>query len=120
MASRAFFTTQLHSARRFGVRYQTNLAKNDFVAEREAIKHHAADAAETWRKIALFVCIPALLASGINAYNLYRKHQEHAAHHPKEWVKYEYINWRARDFFWGREALLFNPKVNLPASEEDQ
>lgn len=38
----------------------------------------------------------SLAAASFNAYNLYEKHHEHQLHHPKEWVKYEYINYRAR------------------------
>ncbi|KAI8369382.1 cytochrome c oxidase, subunit VIa [Radiomyces spectabilis] len=119
MASRALFNSSvINSVKRAAVRHQSSVANSGFVAEREAVKHHAADAAATWKKISIFVCIPALVAAGVNAYNLYEKHHEHLAHHPKEWVKYEYINWRARDFFWGKEALFFNPAVNLSASEE--
>ncbi|CAO3619357.1 unnamed protein product [Cunninghamella echinulata] len=100
------------TTKRFGVRYQSKLP--DYAAERA----HAGQAAETWKKISIFVCIPALLASGINAYNLYSHHVEHQKHHPKEWVKYEYINFRARPFFWGNNSLFFNPKVNLDANEK--
>lgn len=60
----------------------------------------------------------SLAAAGFNAYNLYEAHHEHQKHHPKEWVKYPYINFRARDYFWGKESLFFNPDVNLSAQEE--
>ncbi|KAI8974330.1 cytochrome c oxidase, subunit VIa [Pilobolus umbonatus] len=102
---------------RLGVRYNSNLAANEFLAEREAVKHHAGDAAATWKKISIFVCIPALAAASFNAYQIYSHHVEHAKHHPKEWIKYPYINTRGKDFFWGKESLFFNPKVNLSASE---
>ncbi|KAI8880671.1 mitochondrial cytochrome c oxidase subunit VIa [Backusella circina FSU 941] len=106
--------------KRVGVRYQSNLAKTDFVAERLAVKEHAGSAAKTWKNITMFVCIPALLASGVNAYNLYEKHNKHALEHPREWVKYDYMNFRGRDFFWGKNSLFFNPKVNLSAIEDDE
>lgn len=35
---------------------------------------------DLWRKISIYVCIPALLIAGVNAYNLYTAHQEHVAH----------------------------------------
>ncbi|KAG0172657.1 Cytochrome c oxidase subunit 6A, mitochondrial [Apophysomyces sp. BC1034] len=120
MASRALFKSNiLASVKRAGVRFQSSEATvSAFAAEREAVKHHAAESAETWKKISIFVCIPALLFSGFNAKNLYEKHLEHLAHHAPEFVNYEYMNWRCRDFFWGKESLFFNPKVNHPASEE--
>ncbi|KAL1934928.1 hypothetical protein VTP01DRAFT_4068 [Rhizomucor pusillus] len=115
MASRALFNSQLVSGvKRAGVRFQSTFD----AAEREAVKKHAAESAATWKKISIFVCIPALLAAGANAYNLASAHAEHLAHHPREQVKYEYINWRVRDFFWGKESLFFNPKVNLSAADQ--
>jgi cytochrome c oxidase subunit 6a len=59
-----------------------------------------------------------LITSSINAYKLYEEHHEHQKHHPKEWVRYPYLNLRAKDFFWGKESLFFNPETNLSASEE--
>ncbi|CAO3616651.1 unnamed protein product [Cunninghamella blakesleeana] len=100
------------TTKRLGVRYRV-----DYTAEHAAARKHAAEAAETWKKISLFVCIPALLASGINAYNLYAHHQHHQAEHPPKHIKYEYINFRARPFFWGNNSLFFNPKVNIDANE---
>ncbi|CAO3586189.1 unnamed protein product [Absidia cylindrospora] len=115
MASRVLFNSQvLQSVKRAGVRFSSTAT----AAEQEAIRAHAAKSADTWKKISIFVCIPALAAAGLNAYNLYEKHHEHQLHHPKEWVKYEYINYRAREFFWGNESLFFNPSVNLSASQE--
>ncbi|CDS06620.1 hypothetical protein LRAMOSA09148 [Lichtheimia ramosa] len=119
MASRALFNSQLTSAvKRAGARFQSTTAStSEFAAQRDAVKAHAGPAAETWKKISIFVCIPALLAAGVNAYNLASEHAAHMEHHPKEWVKYPYLNNRAKDFFWGKESLFFNPKVNLSAEE---
>jgi cytochrome c oxidase subunit 6a len=76
-----------------------------------------------------------LVASGINAYSLFTKHSHHMEEHPREWVKYPYMNYRAKvsrllfsfialltnilqkDFFWGKESLFFNPKTNLSSAE---
>ncbi|KAI8099841.1 cytochrome c oxidase, subunit VIa [Halteromyces radiatus] len=101
------------NTKRTGVRYQSQLLE-----QWKAEKAHAAEAADTWKKITLYVAIPALLASGINAYNLYSHHVQHQKEHPHKFVKYEYINFRVRPFFWGNNSLLFNPKVNLDANEE--
>lgn len=39
---------------------------------------------DLWRKISIYVCIPALLIAGVNAYNLYSAHQAHVAHEAHE------------------------------------
>ncbi|ORX62029.1 mitochondrial cytochrome c oxidase subunit VIa, partial [Hesseltinella vesiculosa] len=110
MASRVLFNSAaLQSVKRAGVRFSSTAS----AAEQEAIRAHAAKSADTWKKISIFVCIPALAAAGFNAYNLYEKHHEHMLHHPHVFVNYEYMNWRAKqEFFWGPESLFFNPKVN--------
>ncbi|KAI8369207.1 cytochrome c oxidase, subunit VIa [Choanephora cucurbitarum] len=119
MASRIVNSQLTASLKRAGARFQsTAAAEGDFVAQRNAVKEHAASSASTWKKISIFVVIPALVATSINTYNLYEAHLEHQKHHPKEWVKYPYINFRARQAFWGPESLFFNPNVNLSVKEE--
>ncbi|KAL1934390.1 hypothetical protein VTP01DRAFT_6572 [Rhizomucor pusillus] len=123
MASRALFKPQLsRSFRRFTTAVsevsETKVSNTEFAKQRDGVKHHAAQSASTWQKICLFVCIPSLLATGANAYNLYQQHQEHVKHHPPKFVNYEYRNWRVRDFFWGKDSLFFNPKVNHSVTED--
>ncbi|KAI9262750.1 cytochrome c oxidase, subunit VIa [Sporodiniella umbellata] len=118
MVARIVSSRVAASVKRAGIRFQSTAVDGGFTAQRDAVKHHAAEAAETWKKISIFVAIPALVAASANAYNLYTHHVEHQKHHPKEWVKYPYINFRGRDFFWGRESLFFNPNVNLSAADE--
>ncbi|KAI8066340.1 cytochrome c oxidase, subunit VIa [Gongronella butleri] len=114
MASRVLFNSSvLQATKRAGVRFSSTAS----AAEQEAIRAHAAKAADTWKKISIFVCIPALAAASFNAYNLYEKHHEHLHEHPPQFVNYEYINWRAKQFFWGNEALFYNPKVNFSAEQ---
>ncbi|KAF9174506.1 hypothetical protein BGX20_011017 [Mortierella sp. AD010] len=84
-----------------GIRFASNAAgsANPWLTERVAVKEHAGPAAETWRKISLYVCIPALIAASANAWNLYAKHQahlEHERHEGHERVKYPYIRLRAK------------------------
>ncbi|ORZ02432.1 cytochrome c oxidase, subunit VIa [Syncephalastrum racemosum] len=117
---RALVNSQVLSAvKRTGVRFSSTSAEGAaFAAQRDAVKAHAGPAAETWKKISIFVVIPALIAASVNTYNLYEHHVEHMKHHPREYVKYPYINYRARDFFWGKESLFFNPSVNFSAADE--
>ncbi|SAL97501.1 hypothetical protein [Absidia glauca] len=112
MMNRALQPTRLVT-KRLGVRYQSQL-----VEQWKAERAHAAEAAETWKKISLYVAIPSLIAASVNAYNLYSHHVEHQKEHPPKHVKYEYINFRVRPYFWGNNSLFFNPKVNLDANEE--
>ncbi|KAI8067958.1 cytochrome c oxidase, subunit VIa [Gongronella butleri] len=104
------------ATRRVGLRYQST--GGDLRARYEAERHHAGQAAETWKKICYFVAVPALIAAGVNSYNLYSKHVEHLKHHPPQYVNYEYMAWRARPFFWGNNSLFFNPAVNHDANED--
>ncbi|KAF9975929.1 Cytochrome c oxidase subunit 6A, mitochondrial [Actinomortierella ambigua] len=98
-----------------GIRFASTAAaeSNPWLAERIARKEHAGPSAETWRKISIFVCMPAIVASTANAYRLYAEHQEHMAHHPPEKIKYPYMRLRARAFPWGDDSLFFNPAVNM-------
>ncbi|KAG0318392.1 Cytochrome c oxidase subunit 6A, mitochondrial [Dissophora globulifera] len=102
-----------------GIRFASSSvanSSNPWLAERIAIKEHAGPATETWRKISLFVCIPAVLVSSVNAYNLYAKHQahlEHERHEGHEKVKYPYMRLRAKAFPWGDDSLFYNPEVNF-------
>ncbi|KAG0215670.1 hypothetical protein BGX28_008916 [Mortierella sp. GBA30] len=86
-----------------GIRFASNAnvanASNPWLAERIAVKEHAGPAAETWRKITLYACIPALIAASFNAHNLYARHQAHLAHEKQEGherVKYPYMRLRAK------------------------
>ncbi|ORY74572.1 cytochrome c oxidase, subunit VIa, partial [Protomyces lactucae-debilis] len=76
---------------------------------------------DLWRKISIYVCIPALLIAGVNAYNLYSAHQEHVAHlaeHPEEdHPEYPYQNIRTKNVnapFYGDgdKTLFWNDAVN--------
>ncbi|KAI1317218.1 Cytochrome c oxidase subunit 6A, mitochondrial [Mortierella claussenii] len=102
---------------RFASSATTANAANPWLAERIAIKEHAGPAADTWRKISIYVCIPALIAASANAYNLYSKHQAHLEHERHEghheMIKYPYMRLRAKAFPWGDDSLFFNPDVNL-------
>ena len=65
-----------------------------FVVEVEAI--------EVWLYFAS-VAIPALIISGVNAYNLWNEHWAHWEHMPplEERPEYPYQNIRTKNFFWG-------------------
>ncbi|KAL1916499.1 uncharacterized protein VTP21DRAFT_5690 [Calcarisporiella thermophila] len=99
-----------------GMRYSSSTSAANFAAERDGIKKHAGEAASLWRKISIFVCVPALTLAGINAYNLAMEHAEHMKHHEdEEKVIYPHMKIRSKQFFWGDgdTSLFHNPKVNF-------
>ncbi|KAI9674951.1 MAG: Cytochrome c oxidase subunit 6A, mitochondrial [Caeruleum heppii] len=89
---------------------------NAFNRERQAIKAHAAATSDLWRKLSIYVVIPAIVIASINAYNLWNEHWEHWAHEPplEERPEYPYMNVRTKNFFWGDgdKTLFWNDKVN--------
>ncbi|KAG4305933.1 hypothetical protein PORY_000843 [Pneumocystis oryctolagi] len=101
--------------------YSTKVFSNGtYISEQDAVKEHAGKTAELWKKISIFVCIPALILSGINALQLYLKHQEHLSHMLEEQendttLEYPYQNIRSKRFFWGDgdKTLFWNDRVNV-------
>ncbi|KAI0053355.1 COX6A, subunit VIa of cytochrome c oxidase [Auriscalpium vulgare] len=98
---------------------------SEWVAKRAAIKHHAADTTNLWRKISFYVCVPgtfAILAWVRNVENEHAEHTEHIKHeHGGELPEvpgYDYLNRRVKPFPWGPNSLFFNPHVNKDLSEE--
>ncbi|EPS36780.1 hypothetical protein H072_9574 [Dactylellina haptotyla CBS 200.50] len=87
-----------------------------FTKERDAVKAHAAQSSELWRKLSLYVAIPALIISSINAYNLWNEHWEHESHAPpmEERPQYPYLNIRNKKFPFGdgNKTLFWNDNVN--------
>ncbi|KAL8914141.1 MAG: hypothetical protein Q9171_001136 [Xanthocarpia ochracea] len=81
----------------------TGAADNAFNRERMAVKQHAAASSDLWRKLSLYVAVPALIIAALNAKNLWDEHWEHWEHMPplEERVEYDYMNIRTKKFFWG-------------------
>ncbi|RMY65887.1 hypothetical protein D0863_08804 [Hortaea werneckii] len=77
--------------------------KNAFNSERAAVKEHAAATSDLWRKLSIYVVIPAIAIAGANAYRLWVEHWEHKSHEPplEEQPEYPYQNIRTKNFFWG-------------------
>ncbi|KAF8470762.1 cytochrome c oxidase-like protein [Kalaharituber pfeilii] len=77
--------------------------ENPFLRERKELKEHAAKNADFWRKMALYVSIPALTVAGFNAWKLWNQHWAHQATLPPDTkrVEYSYQNIRAKNYFWG-------------------
>ncbi|KAI9839087.1 MAG: Cytochrome c oxidase subunit 6A, mitochondrial [Thelocarpon superellum] len=97
-------------------------ADNAFNRERQAIKDHAAATSDLWRKLSIYVVIPALIIGSLNAWNLWSAHWEHWAHMPplEERPEYPYQNLRTKNFFWGDgdKTLFWNDEVNYHKKDE--
>ncbi|KAI9740103.1 MAG: Cytochrome c oxidase subunit 6A, mitochondrial [Claussenomyces sp. TS43310] len=89
---------------------------NAFNRERQAVKDHAAATSGLWRKLSIYVVIPALLIAGVNAKSLWDAHWAHWEHMPplEERPEYPYQNLRVKNFFWGDgdKTAFWNDKVN--------
>jgi len=96
--------------------------ENTFVRDRQAKKDHAGGSAELWRKLSLYVAIPGLIISAVNAYVLWEEHWAHWDHMPplEERTEYEYQNIRTRNFYWGDgdKTVFWNPTVNYHKKPE--
>ncbi|KAH8802875.1 cytochrome c oxidase subunit VIa [Xylogone sp. PMI_703] len=94
---------------------------NAFNRERQAVKEHAAATSELWRKLSIYVTIPALIIASVNAYNLWNEHWAHWEHQPplEERTEYAYQNIRTKNFFWGDgdKTVFWNDKVNYHHKE---
>ncbi|KKY20888.1 putative cytochrome c oxidase subunit [Phaeomoniella chlamydospora] len=94
----------------------TGPADNAFNREREAVKQHAAETSDLWRRLSIYVVIPTIIIASINAYNLWNEHWEHWEHLPplEERTEYPYQNIRTRNFWFGDgdKTLFWNDKVN--------
>ncbi|KAI0274754.1 X15341 cytochrome C oxidase subunit [Gloeopeniophorella convolvens] len=97
---------------------------SQWVAKREAIKHHAEGTTSLWRRISFFVCLPgtvAVIAWVRNVEAEHAEHQEHLKHENggklPEAPSYDYLNRRVKPYPWGPNSLFFNPDVNKDLSD---
>jgi len=96
----------------------------EWVAKREAVKHHAIGTTDLWRKISMFVCLPAIVVCVAWVQQVEAKHEEHQEHlkaendgHLPEPPAYPYLHMRSKPFPWGPNSLFFNPHTNKDMNE---
>ncbi|KAI9634999.1 cytochrome c oxidase, subunit VIa [Dioszegia hungarica] len=111
--------------------------ENEFVAKRAAMREHATQTTDLWKKISFFVCIPGIAVCALWTYKAEMAHKAHAAHagnhagggdHGEDATDeeaehggrkvYSYMNIRNKPFPWGMQTLFFNPEINIPAEEQ--
>ncbi|KAF5385488.1 hypothetical protein D9757_005371 [Collybiopsis confluens] len=105
----------------------TTKSSNAFLANIEAVEHHAAETTELWRKISWYVCIPAIAVCSAWVYNLEMEHKSHLEHEKAENdgkivlpPAYEYLNMRRKPYPWGPNSLFFNPETQKDLSVEGE
>ncbi|KIJ45114.1 hypothetical protein M422DRAFT_207330 [Sphaerobolus stellatus SS14] len=111
---------------RLSTRRFATAAESSYEAERQAIKEHAAQTTDLWRKISFYVCFPATLVTIAWVRNVENEHEAHIEHIKAEnggelpaAPEYDYMNKRAKPFPWGQNTLFFNPHVNKDMAAEE-
>ncbi|CAN6640042.1 cytochrome c oxidase subunit 13, mitochondrial [Trichomonascus vanleenenianus] len=96
--------------------YKTNVEAGKALFERyEQTREHGVHTADLWRKISIYVFIPALLLAGLSTYYVEAEHAEHRKHLNLDEQKiYDFQALKIKDYFWGDGAttMFFNPTVN--------
>ncbi|THV07678.1 mitochondrial cytochrome c oxidase subunit VIa [Dendrothele bispora CBS 962.96] len=109
--------------RRFSTEAPTT-HKSPYIAELEAVEHHAHETTDLWRKISFYVCIPAIAVCSAWVWNIEAEHKAHSEHlkHENDGVMpqppaYEYLNVRRKPYPWGPNSLFFNHEVQKDMAE---
>lgn len=92
---------------------------NQFLESLIHTEEHGEKTAQLWKRIAIFVFVPAIIVTAIHTYFIEMEHAEHRKHMletpddqlPKEM---EFQNIRSKDFFWGEgdKTLFWNEGIN--------
>ncbi|KAG1784059.1 COX6A, subunit VIa of cytochrome c oxidase [Suillus placidus] len=97
----------------------------DYFAKRDAVRAHAAEVTQLWRRISFYVCVPATIVCALWVRNVEAEHAEHMEHikaehdgHLPDIPQYEYMNKRLKPYPWGMNSLFFNPHANKDLSGE--
>ncbi|KAI0814896.1 mitochondrial cytochrome c oxidase subunit VIa [Irpex lacteus] len=100
--------------------------EGSYAEKQAALKAHAAETANLWRRISFFVCAPGILVTALWVNKVEKEHAAHEAHIREEHggelpelPAYPYLNIRNRSYPWGVNSLFFNPHVQKDLSKED-
>ncbi|CAL1695274.1 unnamed protein product [Somion occarium] len=103
-----------------------DVTKTSYQEKQAALRAHAAETADMWRKISFYVCLPAIITAAFWVRNVEKEHEEHLEHaiHENKGKAplppaYEYLNRRAIEYPWGPNSLFFNPRVQKDLSNPD-
>ncbi|CCL98293.1 uncharacterized protein FIBRA_00287 [Fibroporia radiculosa] len=104
------------------------LMETNWADKQAALRAHAAETANLWRRISFYVCLPAVVVTALWVRNVENEHAEHEAHiraehdgQLPEIPAFEYMNRRASGPYpWGMNSLFFNPHVNKDLTKTDE
>ncbi|ORZ41433.1 cytochrome c oxidase, subunit VIa [Catenaria anguillulae PL171] len=109
------------AARRFATVAEPKISEaGKKMLQADAVHAQASEkTASLWIKLTWFVGLPALALSTVNAYLLFKEHQEHLEHRELKFEGYPYMHIRAKRLFLGRgtKTAFHNPKVNAVPEE---
>ncbi|KAI0687768.1 mitochondrial cytochrome c oxidase subunit VIa [Cytidiella melzeri] len=101
--------------------------EGSYAEKQAALKAHAAETANLWRRISFYVCAPGILVTALWVNKVETEHAAHEAHvraendgHLPEVPAYPYLNHRAVPFPWGMNSLFFNPHVQKDLTKEEE
>ncbi|KAF9229178.1 COX6A, subunit VIa of cytochrome c oxidase [Gyrodon lividus] len=101
-------------------------AGTDYFARAKALRDHAAQTTDLWRKISFYVAFPATFVTCAWVYNVESEHASHEKYLIEENdgklpqpPPYEYLNRRVKPFPWGVNTLFFNPEYNKDMEQEE-
>ncbi|KAI0094946.1 mitochondrial cytochrome c oxidase subunit VIa [Irpex rosettiformis] len=100
--------------------------EGSYAEKQAALKAHAGETANLWRRISFYVCAPGIFVTALWANKVEKEHAAHEAHireehdgHLPEVPPYPYLNVRNRPFPWGMNSLFFNPHVQKDMTQEE-
>ncbi|KAI0348384.1 mitochondrial cytochrome c oxidase subunit VIa [Trametopsis cervina] len=101
--------------------------EGSYAEKQEALKAHAGETANLWRRISFYVCAPGILVTTLWVIKVEKEHAAHEEHIKHEHggelpevPRYPYLNTRNVPFPWGMNSLFFNPKVQRDLTKEDE
>ncbi|KAF9244602.1 mitochondrial cytochrome c oxidase subunit VIa [Melanogaster broomeanus] len=100
---------------------------SDYFSRLQALRDHAAQTTDLWRKISFYVAFPATFVTCAWVYNVETEHAAHEKHKIEENggklpqpPAYEYLNRRVKPFPWGMNSLFFHPVYNKDMEQEEE
>jgi len=98
----------------------------EWIAQRDAVKAHAHETTQLWRRISLYVCVPATIILALYVKRIEDEHHEHVEHLKAESggelpePEFAWLGKRAKPFPWGNNSLFFNPETNRDFDKKDE
>ncbi|KAI6661545.1 Cytochrome c oxidase subunit 6A2, mitochondrial-like [Oopsacas minuta] len=119
MALRALLCIKRPKSIFTNTRYLSETAVSEYAKIFQAEQAHAGKSYLLWKRVSMFVVVPALTWC---LYNTYVLEEEHNTHPRQEFEPYDHLRIRKKPFPWGdgNHTLFHNPQLNaLPEGYEE-